>query len=121
MMETRTTIMIRKTLIAAATTLVLGVGFVGLGGVAAPSSAQAQWRDYDRPYYGQRRHYRERAYRPQRPAYGRGYNVPAGPNGLGRAGVLPNGRSFYTPPGGQLPGGQTYETSPRGQGTDGHN
>ncbi|CAN7700996.1 hypothetical protein LJR009_001960 [Bosea sp. LjRoot9] len=121
MTETRTTIMIRKTLIAAATTLVLGVGFVGLGGVAAPSSAQAQWRDYDRPYYGQRRHYRERAYRPQRPAYGRGYNVPAGPGGLGRAGVLPDGRRFYTPPGRELPGGQTYETSPRGQGTGGYN
>ncbi|WNJ88951.1 hypothetical protein [Bosea sp. 685] len=83
--------MIRKTLIVAATTLVLGAGFVGLGGVAAPSSAQAQWRDYDRPSYGQRRHYRERAYRPQRPAYGRGYNVPAGPNGLGRAGFCRTG------------------------------
>ena len=118
--------MIRTYLATAATALVLGIGMLAGWSVAAPSEASAQgWRDHDRRYGYDRRYerrvQRDRGYRQQRPAYGRSYNVPAGPGGLGRAGVLPNGRTFYTPPGRELPGGQTYETSPRGQGTGGAN
>jgi hypothetical protein len=125
--------MIRKTLLAAATAVILGAGFTGVGGIAVPTSAQAQWRDYDRPYYGQRRYYRERdyyrdrrydrGYRAQRPAYGgrqvyqpptpvQGYRGGSGGAGQGYSGVLPNGRPYYTPPGQQLPPGQSYTTPP---------
>lgn len=119
--------MIRKILLASVTAVVLGAGFVGVSGIAAPTEAQAQWRDYDRRYgydrrYDRRRAYRQPAYRQRGPVYGQGYNnVPAGPGGLGRAGVLPGGRPYYTPPGGQLPNGQSYDTAPGRQGPGGYN
>lgn len=127
--------MIRKFLAASATAIVLGIGIFASWGVAVPTEAAAQgWREYDRRYaydrrYDRRRAYRQPsyrqqpAYRQQRPVYGGGFrnggglqNVPAGPGGRGRAGVLPNGRGYYTPPGGQLPNGQSYETGPANQG-----
>ncbi len=128
--------MIRNTIFAAATAIALGAGLVGVGGIAAPTEAQAQWRDYDRGYYGRdyrydrrydrRRYDRKPAYRPQRQVYGQGYEpAPAGPGGRGRAGVLPNGRPYYTPPGGQLPNGQSYTTPggapPNAQRDNGYN
>jgi len=124
--------MIRKTLLAAATAIVLGAGFVGLGTIAAPTTAQAQWRDYDRPSYGGRRYERERGYR-QRRDYGDrrgprgGYGAPApavrgAPQPGFRAGpapAAPRGTGYR--PGQQLPGGQTYETQPGRQGPGGFN
>ena len=120
--------MIRTYLATAATALVLGTAMFAGWGIAASSEASAQGWRYERPYdhrYDRRRYNRERDYRRARPYYQggprQGFNQPAPPAGLGRSGVLPNGRSYYTPPGGQLPPGQSYNTAPGRNGPGGNN